>query len=462
MKLTKKRFRPAAVVAAMAASGLLLAACGGGTKDAPASGEAEGTDKPAATDEAATDALEKALEEGGELLYWSWTPSAEAQAEAFMKEYPNVKVTVANVGTNTDEYTALQNAVQAGSGAPDVAQIEYYAIPQFAMTDSLLDLSEYGFGDLESEYTPGPWSSVVDGDKVWGLPQDSGPMAMFYNKSVFDAAGVTEAPKTWDEFADAAKKINEYDSSTYITNDSGDAGFTTSMIWQAGGQPFQVEGTDVTINLQDEGSKKWADMWSPLVEEGLISPISGWSNEWYQALNQGKIASLLTGAWMPGTLMSAVEDTAGDWRVAPMPTYDGKPANAENGGGGQAVIKQTENPALAAAFLKWLNNSPESIDIFLESGGFPATTANLQSEEFRGQELDYFGGQKINEVLADGAADVLTGWSYLPFQVYANSIFGDTVGKAYADQTDLNAGLTAWQSALVEYGNSQGFTVEGK
>lgn len=162
---------------------------------------------------------------------------------------------------------------------------------------------------------------------------------------------------------------------------------------------------------------------------------------------------------MPGNLISGVEDTAGDWRVAPMPTYDGTAANAENGGSAQAVIKQTENPELAAAFLKWLNNSEESIDIFLESGGFPSTTADLEDEEFLADAPEYFGGQKINEVLAQGATDVLPDWEYLPYQVYANSIYGDTVGKAYTSDTTLDEGLAAWQDALVEYGNGQGFSV---
>ncbi|WP_457818959.1 extracellular solute-binding protein, partial [Staphylococcus aureus] len=83
------------------------------------------------------------------------------------------------------EYTKLQNAIKAGSGAPDVVQIEYYAFPQFALSDSLLDLAPYGFGDLESAYSAGPWSSVDFDGKIYGLPQDSGPMALFYNKSVF-------------------------------------------------------------------------------------------------------------------------------------------------------------------------------------------------------------------------------------------------------------------------------------
>lgn len=446
--------RAVVTTAALALATGSLAACGNSSSE---SGESSGA---AAGGDAA--ALDAALEKGGELTYWTWTPSAEDQVAAFEKAYPKVKVNVVNAGTNTEEYTKLQNAVKAGSGAPDVAQVEYYAISQFSLSDALLDLSPYGFGDLKDQYTPGPWNAVTDGDKVFGLPQDSGPMALFYNKAVFDAAGITEAPTTWEQYAQDAKTIHDHDASVFITNDSGDAGFATSMIWQAGGHPFTVDGTDVTINLQDEGAQKWSSMWDGMLQDGLISPISGWSNEWYQALNQGKIASLVTGAWMPGTLISSVTDTSGDWRVAPMPTYDGTAANAENGGSAQVVMKQSANPELAAAFLKWLNNSKESIDIFLASGGFPSTVANLQDQAFLDQAPEYFGGQKINEVLAQGATEVLPDWNYLPYQVYANSIFGDTVGKAYADRSDLGAGLAAWQEALVEYGNAQGFSVNAK
>lgn len=438
--------RLAAVATASALSlGLILSGCA-------SSGSAAGG-------EASADALDAALEGGGEITYWTWTPSAEAQVAAFEKAYPKVKVNLVNAGTNTEEYTKLQNAITAGSGAPDVAQVEYYAIPQFALADSLVDLAPYGFGDLEDLYTPGPWGAVTSGEKVYGLPQDSGPMAMFYNKTVFDQYGIA-VPTTYDEYVAAAEQLHAANPNAYITADTGDSGFATSMIWQAGGKPFQADGTDITIDLQDEGSKKWADNWNRLVEGGLLSTTPGWSDEWFKGLGDGSIATLLIGAWMPGVLESSVADAAGDWRVAPMPTYDGTPVTAENGGGGQVVLKQSKNPALAAAFLKWLNSDPESIKVFLESGGFPATTAELESPEFLGYESEYFGGQKINEVLVDAAKNVPSGWQYLPYQVYANSIFGDTVGQAYKNNSDLNEGLTAWQEQLVDYGNQQGFTVK--
>ena len=421
-----------------------LAACSSGGGSTSAGGSA--------------DDLDAALEAGGKLTYWSWTPSAEAQVAAFEKAYPKVDVELVNAGTNTEEYTKLQNAIKAGSGAPDVVQIEYYALPQFALSDALVDLGDYGLGDLEDQYSASTWGAVnVDG-KLVGLPQDSGPMALFYNKAVFDQYGIA-VPTTWDEYVEAARQLHAADPTKYITADTGDAGFTTSMIWQAGGRPFAIDGTDVTIDLADEGTQKWTGVWNQLVEEDLLSTTPGWSDEWYKGLGDGSIATLVTGAWMPGVLESSVADAAGDWRVAPIPTYDGTPVTAENGGGGQSVTKQSKNPALAAAFLRWLNSDPASIDVFLQSGGFPSTTAELDDPEFLSLESDYFGGQKINEVLTQASKDVSKGWSYLPYQVYANSIFGDTVGQSYANTADLNDGLAEWQRQLVDYGNEQGFTV---
>ncbi|PPG90530.1 sugar ABC transporter substrate-binding protein [Rathayibacter sp. AY1F3] len=447
MKIARSALRRTLTVAAVAALAAgSLAACsstsGGGTT----------TSAGSAAD------LDSALEAGGKTTYWSWTPSAEAQVAAFEKAYPKVDVELVNAGTNKDEYTKLENAIKAGSGAPDVVQIEYYAMPQFALSDSLLDLSQYGMGDLEDKYSASTWGSVNIDGKLVGLPQDSGPMALFYNKTVFDQYGIA-VPATWDEYVAAAEKLHTADPSKYITADTGDAGFATSMIWQAGGEPFTTDGTDVKIDLADEGTAKWTGVWNQLVEKKLLSDTPAWGDEWYKGLADGSIASLVTGAWMPGVLESSVPDASGDWAVAPIPTYDGTAVSAENGGGGQSVTKQSENPALAAAFLRWLNSDQASVDVFLQSGGFPSTTADLDSSDFTGQESEYFGGQKINEVLTQASKDVRSGWSYLPYQVYANSVFGDTVGQAYANGTSLDQGLADWQSKLVQYGNAQGFTV---
>lgn len=432
--LRRTALRGAAVAGALA---LTLTACSGG-----------GTADP-----------EAAAEEGGELTVWAWDPTVEPIAEAYMEAHDGVTIEVVNAGTGNDQYTALQNAIAAGSGVPDLAQIEYYALPQFAIGESLADVSELGAAELDGTFTPGPWSAVQQGEGIYGLPLDSGPMALFYNATVFEEHGI-EVPETWDAYVEAARALHEADPSIYITNDTGDAGFTTSMIWQAGGQPYTVDGTDVTIDFTDEGSTAFAETWQQLVEEELVAPISSWSDEWYQGLGDGTIATLTIGAWMPGNFESGVPDAAGDWRVAPMPQWtEGASDTAENGGSAMSVTEASENKALAYDFLEFAS-AGDGVQIRLDGGGFPATVADLESEEFLSQESEYFGGQKINEVLAQSAADVVEGWQYLPFQVYANSIFNDTVGQAYVSGTTITDGLADWQDASITYGNDQGFTVD--
>ncbi|MCU1422124.1 MAG: sugar transporter substrate-binding protein [Microbacteriaceae bacterium] len=437
-----RRGATALLATALLGAGLVACSSGGGTSSGG-------------------DDVDAALARGGSLTYWSWTPQAPAQVKAFEKAYPKVKVTLVNAGTNTTEYTKLQNAIKAGSGAPDVAQIEYYAVPQFVLGHSLVDLTRYGFDALEKDYTPGPWSSVSIDGGLYGLPEDSGPMAMFYNKEVFDRYEL-QPPTTWAEYVADARIIHAGDPNTYITSDTGDAGFTESMIWQAGGHPFTVKGDDVTIDLQDAGTTRWADTWNQLVQGRLVAPISAWTDDWYTALGDGRIATLVTGAWMPGVLESSVAAGSGAWRVAPMPNYGDTVSNAENGGSSEAVLKQSRNPALAAGFVKWLNHSTQGVKLFLSGAGFPSTTADLASKAFLDETPAYFGGQKINEVLARGARTVSKGWTFLPYTVYAHSVFGDDVGAQYAKAGDLNVGLRAWQQSLVKYGKAQGFTVSAR
>jgi multiple sugar transport system substrate-binding protein len=443
--MTRTRRRAAVATAAATALAVMLTGCS--SEDAAAGGNAS------------PEALDAALDEGGTITYWSWTPSGEDQAAAFEKAYPNVTVEFVNVGTGEDHYTALQNAIKAGSGGPDVAQIEYRALPQFALQGSLVDLTGYGFEDFRDDYTASTWESVHASDGIYGLPQDSGPMALFYNKEVFTTYGLP-VPTTWDEYIAVAKQLHTADPTKYIASDAGDAGFTTSLIWQAGGRPFKTDGErDVTVNFADEGTKKWTAVWNQLIEGRLVTNITGWTDEWYRALGDGTIATVVAGAWMPGILMDSVQAASGKWAAAPIPTYDGTPTTAEHGGSTQSVLRQSDNPDLAAAFVRWLNHEQDSIDVFLESGGFPATTADLESSEFKNFSSPYFGGQKINEVLTTAATQVSSGWEYLPYQLYAETIFSDTAGQAYVNNSDLNAGLESWQDALVDYGNQQGFSV---
>ncbi|MFF2938721.1 ABC transporter substrate-binding protein [Streptomyces niveus] len=403
--------------------------------------------------------MRAALKKGGTVTVWAWEPTLEKVAADFQVKYPKVKINLVGERSGDKHYTALSNAISAEKGVPDIAQVEYFAVGQYSLTKGLTELSPFGAGKLADTYTPGPWNAVSDGDKVYGLPMDSGPMALFYNKRIFDKYEIA-VPTTWDEYVDAARELHKADPKVFIANDAGDAGFTTSMLWQAGSRPYTVDGTKVKIDFADAGAKKYTDTWQPLLDEKLLAPINGWTDDWYKGLSDGTIATLTTGAWMPANFVTGVPKAAGDWRAAPMPAWTkGDKASAENGGSSLALPALGKNKELAYAFAEYAN-AGDGVQTRVEQGAFPATTAELRSDEFRNTEFEYFGGQKANEIFADSAAGVADDWSYLPFQQYANSIFNDTVGKAYVSDTELTAGLKSWQDASVKYGKEQGFTVE--
>ena len=409
-----------------------------------------------------------------EILVWSWDSTLPRTVKGFEAKNPDIKVKVTNVGTNKKEYTALNNALSANKGAPDLAQVEYYALPEYATQDKLQDLSDMGASGYKSFYTPGTWDSVNLNGGVYALPMDSGPMALFYNKEVFDKAGVTEVPTTWDEYYEAAKKIKAVGS--YITSDSGDAGFFDSMTWQAGAKPFATskDGKTVTINLTgDPKVKKWDDYWQKMINEDLINTkIPGWSDDWNKGLNDGSIASLLMGAWMPYNLLSGAPDASGKWRVAQMPTWEkGGTENSENGGSSLAMIKTKDDSKSKAAykFLEYACHNAEGIKTRVDGGAFPADNNTLKSNEFLsmtslkdadGKDNAYFGGQKFNEVLSQAAKNVLPGYKFLPFEVYARGIYGDKMTAFTSKSATLDQGIAAWQKDLQNYAKQQGYTVK--
>ena len=102
-------------------------------------------------------------------------------------------------------------------------------------------------------------------------------------------------------------------------------------------------------------------------------------------------------------------------------------------------------------------------------GAFPADKASMESDSFKntttvknadGEDVDYFGGQKYNEVLAQAAENVSSDYQFLPYEVKARTIFGDYFGKSYTGDQKLSDGVAAWQKALQDYGKDQGFTVK--
>ena len=436
----KKRHLAAAV--ATVATLVALTGCTGGS-DAP-SGAGVPTDTPIT------------------LKVWSWDGTVKEAVPGFEKLYPNITVDVINAGSSTDEYTALDNAIQAGSGVPDIAMFEYFSLPLFAIPGKLTDLSEFGAEDIASDYVDAAWGNVTIDGKPYALPSDYGPAALFYNQAVLAEAGVTEPPATWDEFYEAAKKVRALGGDHYITNDSADIFLLLSLIWEGGGRPFTVDGSNVKIDFTDAGTTRAVEYWQRMLDEDLVNTkVTGWSDDWNRGLNEGTIATQIIGSWFTSTLPERAPDAAGDFRIAPLPQWEaGETSGSENGGSAMAIPADAKNKEAAYAFLEYFTHG-DGLQSRIDAGAFVPNLSNLDDETFLGTTNEFFGDQKYNEVLAESSKNVATGWQYPPFFGWARTSYEDVSAPLYnSGKGTLAEVLETWKQRSIEYGNEQGFTVE--
>jgi multiple sugar transport system substrate-binding protein len=444
------------LVAAGLATALGVAACGGD--------DGGGEDSGDTTEGVSQAEIDEAMQSPSEITFWTWVPDIEKEVALFEEAYPEITVNVVNAGQGADHYAKLRTALEAGEGAPDVAQIEFQMIPTFAITESLLDLRPYGAEELADQFVEWTWAQVSGPNgEVWAIPQDTGPMGMLYREDIFDEHGI-EVPETWDEFAEAARQLNDADPDVFITNVAPNQGaWFTAMLWQAGANPFGgSEGERFSADLTSEQAQQVATYWGDLVSEGVVSTDADFTDQWYQAFNRDKYATWLTAAWGPVFLASAAESTSGNWRAAPLPQWtQGEQVSANWGGSTSAVMSSTQNPIVAAKFAEFLNADQESaMTMATEQFLFPPLKSVLSEPEFAEQELEFYGGQKVNEVFAEISNTVTNEFQWSPFQDQVYADYTDTVGKAFADKTDPVAALTEWQSRITSYAENQGFTVE--
>jgi multiple sugar transport system substrate-binding protein len=453
-RLTRRRFLIS--TAAAASSAWFLGACGG--DDESPSTETGQSAQPISQAE-----IDQALNTETTLTFWTWVPDIQKEVKLFTTKYPKIKVDVVNVGQGSPHYQKLRTAIQAGQGAPDLAQVEFQYIPSFTLGEgNLLDLTRYVPGNLKDGFPEWVWSQVSTNGGLWAIPQDTGPMGLLYRDDLLSDAGV-EAPKTWEDFAAAAESYHSKNPKSFLVNVApSQPGQIVAYLWQAGVRPFGFDGKEtVKVDLANEEAKRVVKFWGDLVTKGVAANDSDFSDSWYQALASGKYATLPIAAWGPVFLQGTAGKTSGKWRAADLPQWDPSKLVSSNWGGSTTgVLKLSKNQVAASQFALYLNTDKESaLKFATEQFLFPARTEILTDPAFAGQEAKFYGGQKVNEKFAQISETVSADFQWLPFMDFVYSNFTETLGKAFADKTDAVAGLQAWQDACAKFAKDQGFTV---
>ncbi len=366
-----------------------------------------------------------------ELTFWTWAPGIEEVVALWNQQNPDVQVLVSRQDAGDAAVTKLLTAVRAGNGAPDVVQAEYQSITSLVAFDAIDDISEDLDPGTAEHFAEGIWSSVGIGDGgVYAIPQDTGPLQFYYREDVFEDLGLS-APETWEDYAEVARAVHEADPSMYLgTFSSTDPGLFVGLAQQAGASWWEIEGERWKVAIDAEPTRRVAEFWGGLVEEGVIAAEPMYTPQWNAALNDGTQIGWVSAAWAPGVLEGNAGSTAGAWRMSTIPQWEPGANDTGNwGGSATSVVVGSAHRAEAVRFAEWMNTSADGVLALVEhSGVFPADLANAAEAletppEFFSRQSDFYEHSTDN-------ADGVQPFTFGPNVNVAYSLFNDAFGVA--------------------------------
>ncbi|WP_029069126.1 ABC transporter substrate-binding protein [Jonesia quinghaiensis] len=407
-------------------------------------------------------ACEPSGEDVVNLSFTSWIPGIEDAVAKWNEQNPDIQVAVqTGPNGNSGTYQNFFNQLKAGN-APDLGQIEYDALASFRVQGGLQNIGGCDVvQEAQPEFIDWTWDQVSFGEEgnAYAIPQDTGPMALFYRADLFEEAGIA-VPVTWDEYAEAAEKIDAEGGK--ITNFStADINQFAGFAWQNGASWFEADDEGWTVNITGAETEEVGAYWQDLIERDLVASYPAWTDEWNNAYNSSEVWTWVSAVWGANTIQDGAPDTAGNWAVAPMPQWDSAaPASGNWGGSSIAVFTGTDYPYEAAKFATWLNTSEESLTILADTANiYPATLDGINLPTLQ-SGVDFYGGQVIWDVFAQAANQVPANFTWGPTMTDTYASISDGFKQVVTGNSTVSEALTAGEESTVSTMNSQSIPVK--
>jgi multiple sugar transport system substrate-binding protein len=311
----------------------------------------------------------------------------------------------------------------ATGNAPDIVSFDNPDFALFSSRGAMLDITERVKNSevlSKAEYFEGPLNSVSWDGKLFGTPKYTDTIGVFYNKDMFAKAGITEPPKTWEEFTAYAEKLTDPANNVYGATFSARAGeegtFQFLPIIQMSGGGYD--------NVNTEGAAAVLDLWKKMIDNGWASRDVLSLGQWDSTgvFNSGNAAMAVSGPW---EIDRMVDDAKFDWGVTLLPTInEGDARSSALGGFNWGIMATTKHPDEAFRALEYFasredtmfpdfGNLPARADIALPVTGvekkdeaLKVFQEQLKYAQPRGPHPEW---QKISKAIYDAMQQTLTG-----------------------------------------------------
>jgi arabinogalactan oligomer/maltooligosaccharide transport system substrate-binding protein len=312
-------------------------------------------------------------------------PTYQALVADFEKANPTIKVKYVNV-----PFDQAQNKFDtaAGSkGAPDVLRSEVGWTPAFAKKSYLLPLDGTDALADQGKFQPSLIKQAQYDGKTYGVPLVTDTLALVYNKAVFKKAGITEAPKTWDELKADASKIDAKEH-VYGYWGSTQAYYAQTFLYGEGTDTVDASAKKITVN--SAAAKKAYGTWLSLFSGQGLHKADTTADAYahiQDAFVSGQVAAIIQGPWEITNFYkgSAFKDKS-NLGIAPVPAGSTGKAGAPTGGHNLSVYAGSDQAHQQAAlkFVKFMTSAKSQETIALKNSTLPtredAYTAQVKAD----------------------------------------------------------------------------------
>lgn len=440
--------------------GMLVAACGqaatpASVPEAPAVADAPTTEAVAPTSVSEVQAVvETPAVESANLTLSFWGGDLDTQVyqervDEFMAKNPNIKVELIYIPS---DYSQKVQTMIAGGTAPCIIQLSE-DIHSYSSKGQIIPLNDFVARDnidLKARYgeTGGLTTAYSMNGNLYALPDRGGALILYYNKDMFDAAGVSYPTKdwTWVEFLDAAQKLTVRDGDA-VTQYGFAAGgwwpWWMSFIYMNDGAVLDDGGQPV-VNSPE--AVEAIQFYNDLVYKYQVAP----SPEDYANLGtnspdplfaQGKVAMSTTGFWGIGGL----KDATFNWDIAPL--FKNKQNATVVFGSGLAITKDCENPDAAWKLIEFLTSEEGQSPIVEFKQDAPANIANLTGADFLNQS---WSNVPLNMAALGESANAAFALPLSPKWNEMMAIFDTNLGEVFANRAEVQPTMDTIQEQLVE------------
>lgn len=287
----------------------------------------------------------------------------EKMIAGFEAENPNIKVEYEIVSYN-DYFTKLQTVIASGTG-PDTFELNYETFVTYASKDVLLDLTSYINEDNfdVNIYNKKALDAFKFNGKQYGLVESFSNVVLFYNKDLFDGAGLDypDASWNWDKELEVAEKLTDKENGIWGTYSPIQFWEFYKTIEQNGGKIFNEDKTEVIINSENNvETLQWMiDKSSKYEVTPSEAQMSGQSDG--DLFKDGKIAMLRTGIWM----FDSFKDADFQWDIALEPGNTQKSHHFFSNG--VAINKDSENAEASWKWIKYFTSNSDATQIRIDS-----------------------------------------------------------------------------------------------